>query len=113
MKNDKDEPSQRLKLSARVISADFNYPDMLICTEDQVISHYLISNSNIKLQTKKYSFKLLKQPIKVLLFEYKTLKCSLVVFQDEFRIYLDKEIIFSYFTQFNIYDLLFGSFAKE
>ena len=59
-----------------------NYPDVIVCTEDQVISHFIISNSNTKMHSKKYSFKLAKQPIKVQLFEYKSNKITLIAFQD-------------------------------
>ncbi len=70
-----------------MISADLNYPEMVICTEDQVVSVFSLSNSYSKLYTKKYSFKLPKQPIKVIMLEHKNAKLSLIVFQDEFRIY--------------------------
>lgn len=74
---------------------------------------YTISSSISKLYSKKYSFKLPKQPIKVILVDYKSTKMSFVVFQDEFRIYNEKEIVYSFVTQHRMYDLLFGSFAKE
>lgn len=78
MQGDKSKPSQKIKMSSRVISATFNYPDLLICTADQVISIYYIAKGS--LATKKTSFKLNKQPIKVLYGTLKTNKFYFVVF---------------------------------
>jgi hypothetical protein len=82
--------AEKLKLSSRVITTDLSFPELILCTEDQVVSVYSLSNTYTKLYTKKYSFKLPKQPIKVLFIEYKSTKLSLIVFQDEFRLYLDR-----------------------
>lgn len=85
---------------------------MTICTEDQVVSCYVF-NGTILPCAKAYSFKLPKQPIKVLYINYKSFKLTLILFQDEFRLYNGREVIYSYFTSYKMYDALFGSFAKE
>lgn len=73
-------------MPSRVVSATLSYPDFLVCTADQVITSYLITNGSVT--TKKYSFKLSKQPIKILYATLKSNKFYFVAFEDSFRIYV-------------------------
>jgi len=62
LQNDNDEPSEALRNNVKVISACLSFPDLIIATADQVISHHVLSNTNLKLLAKKYSMKLGSQP---------------------------------------------------
>lgn len=65
-------------MPSRIISASFNYPELLISTADQVISNYYFSKGSIA--SKKFSFKLTKQPIKVTFVTLKNNKLYFVLF---------------------------------
>jgi len=81
LQNDNDEPSEALRNNVKVISACLSFPDLIIATADQVISHHVLSNTNLKLLAKKYSMKLGSQPLKVEFLRVKSQKMTIVAFQ--------------------------------
>ena len=58
LQNDKNEPSEEVRLNTRVVTADMSFPDFAIATADNVVSLYAFSNSNFKISVPKFSIKM-------------------------------------------------------
>lgn len=59
-----------------------SFPDLVIVGADQTVSHHMLSNSNFKLMTKKYTLKLGQQPLKAEFIKAKGQKLLLVALEN-------------------------------
>jgi hypothetical protein len=57
---------------------------------DQTVTHYSISNTNLKLLAKRYKIKMPSQPIKVEFMRVKGQKLTILAFEKEVRFYNER-----------------------
>lgn len=112
LNKDQDTPSQHIKSNTRIVSGCISYPDMLLVGADQTVTHHVLSNSSFKLISKKYALKLGQQPLKAEFLKVKGQKMTIVAFQNQFRLYSQKELNYTYITDFKLYNIVWGSFAR-
>lgn len=71
-----------MRTSCRVVSASLSYPDFVMVGADQTVTHNIVSNSGVKLLSKKYTMKMSQQPITAQFFKTKSNKLLLVAFDN-------------------------------
>lgn len=113
MHNDQDTPTERTSTTARILSAALSFPDLVLVGADQTVTHSMLSNSNFKMMAKKYTLKLAQQPLKAEFIKTKNQKLLLVALETEVRLYNEKEVIYTYVTDYRLYSVIWGSFARE
>lgn len=113
LSKDEDEPSERIRNDVRIVSACLSFPDVLVVGADQTVGHYVLSNSNSKLMGKKYTLKLGQQPLKAEFLRFKGQKMSIVALEGEVRLYSERELQYTFVTEFKLYNVVWGSFARE
>ena len=87
MQKDKDEPSEILRTSSRILSASLSFPDLLLVGADQTVTYQTLSNSTFTLLTKKHALKLGSQPLGAEWIKVRGQKMSLIVLEKEVRLY--------------------------
>jgi hypothetical protein len=80
---------------------------------DQTVTHHTLSNTNMKLLARKYTLKLGQQPLKAEFLRFKGQKMTIIGFENEVRFYNEKELNYTYVTDFKLYNVIWGSFARE
>ena len=113
MQNDQNNPSETTSTTSRVVSACLDFPDLVIVGADQTVTHHVLSNNNFKIMAKKYTLKLGQQPLKAEFIRAKGQKLLLVALENEVRLYNEKEVIYTFITDFKLYSIVWGSFARE
>lgn len=63
---------------------------MILVGADQTVSHYSLSNTNLKLMARRYKMKMSSQPIKVEFMRVKGQKLTILAFEKEIRLYNEK-----------------------
>ena len=53
------------------------------------------------------------QPLKVDFMRVKGQKMTILAFEREVRFYNEKELNYTFITDYNLYDIIWGSFARE
>lgn len=113
MNKDQDEPAERTRLNARAVSACLSFPDMIVVGADQTVTHYLLSNTNPKLIAKKYALKLGQQPLRAEFLRFKGQKMTIIALENEVRLYNERELNYTFVTDYKLYNVIWGSFARE
>lgn len=113
LNNDLDEPSERIKNTTRIVSACLSFPDLVLVGADQTVTYYSLSNNTFKILGQKYKMKMGAQPIKVEFLKVKGQKLTILAFEREVRFYNEKELNYTFITEFNLYNVIWGSFARE
>lgn len=85
---------------------------MILVGADQTVTHHVLSNSNFKLMGKKYTLKLGQQPLKAEFLKFKGQKMTIVALETEVRLYNERELHYTFVTDFKLYNVIWGSFAR-
>lgn len=86
---------------------------MIVVGADQTVTHHILSNTNLKLIAKKYSLKLGQQPLKAEFLRFKGQKMTIIALESEVRLYNERELNYTFVTDYKLYNVVWGSFARE
>jgi hypothetical protein len=113
MNNDLDDPSERMKSNTRITSACLSFPDLVLVGADQTVAHYVLSNNSFKLLAQRYKMKMGAQPLKAEFLKFKGQKLTILAFEHEVRLYNERELNYTFVTDYPLYNIIWGSFARE